>query len=65
MAFTVPRSQPNGIPMGDFGLMCETALSTTIIKTPNDGISVTLLYITLEQHEKPVTLSRHISTVSE
>ena len=25
--------------MGDFGLTCETALSTTVIKAPNEGIS--------------------------
>lgn len=25
--------------MGESGLMCQTALSTTIIKTPNEGIS--------------------------
>uniref|UniRef100_A0A0E9SZH9 Uncharacterized protein n=1 Tax=Anguilla anguilla TaxID=7936 RepID=A0A0E9SZH9_ANGAN len=37
--FAVTRSRPNQTPMGDFGQTCWTAFSTTIIKTPNKGIS--------------------------
>lgn len=36
LAFTVARPQPSRPPMGD---VCQTALFTSIIKTPNEGLS--------------------------
>lgn len=36
----VTRSQPSLTAMGDFGPICQTALSPTIIKTPNERISL-------------------------
>ena len=39
MAFSVTRSQPNKTLKGNSVALPETAFSTTINKTPNDGIS--------------------------
>lgn len=39
VAFAVTRSQPSWTHIGDFGPSCWTALSASIIKTPNEGIS--------------------------
>ena len=36
---SVTRSQPYGTLMGDSGVVAKTVFSTTINKTPNDGIS--------------------------
>ena len=41
MTFTVTRSQPRCTAMGDFGLMCWTALSTTITTTITTATTTT------------------------
>ena len=38
VALAVTRSQPSRTPMGDFEPTCSTALSTIILKIPNEGI---------------------------
>lgn len=67
-AYAVLRSQPNWIPMGDFGVMCYTALSKTIIKTPNEGLSFGRLAVEFQEAVKlywwwPNTLLRQFMFV--
>lgn len=55
MTFVVNRSQPDSSRKGDVGPTCWTALSTTNMKTLNEGIYYRLVFI------PPVVLQRLVS----